>query len=118
MKAKIIAERTGPEAKIQRDVINFLLKRGWYVLVTHGNAYQSGFPDTYATHRLYGHRWIEVKNPLKFRFTHAQLQVFPKLCENGDGVWILVAATNEEYLKLFKPCNWLSYYIAPKHGIQ
>lgn len=118
MKAKIIKPREGPEAEIQRDIVKFLEKRGWYVLVTHGNSYQSGLPDLYISHKKYGTRWLEVKNPLKFRFTSAQMEVFPKLCENGSGVWILVAPTNDEYLKLFKAPNWWAYYIAPKHGIQ
>lgn len=117
MKAKIIKPREGPEAEIQRKIVIFLKRRGWYVLVTHGNSYQSGLPDLYICHKKYGTRWVEVKNPLAFRFTNAQMEVFPALCDNGSGVWILVADTNEEYLKLFKPSNWHLYLIDRKHGI-
>lgn len=101
--------KTGPEAKIQCDLILFLENRGWFVKPTHGNMYQSGFPDLFCCHKLYGTRWVEVKNPEKFAFTKAQLDDFPKLAANGSGVWVLTAATEEEYQKLFKPCNWWTY---------
>lgn len=102
-------KKKGPEAVIQEKVINMLLIKGWYVMVTHGNMYQSGFPDLYATHSTYGGRWIEIKNPEKYQFTGAQLIEFPKMCANGSGVWVLVAATEAEYVKLFKPYNWYLY---------
>jgi hypothetical protein len=80
-----------------------------FVKSTHGNIYQFGFPDLFATHRKFGARWIEVKNPLSYAFTPAQLEVFPKFVAFGTGVWILVAATEYEYKKLFQPCNWYEY---------
>jgi hypothetical protein len=76
---------------------------------THGSMYQSGFPDIYATHSKYGARWIEVKNPEHYTFTNAQLECFPKMSANGTRIWILVAATEGEYRKLFGPENWSSY---------
>lgn len=78
---------------------------------THGNAYQSGFPDVYATHERYFMRWIEVKVPEAFSFTPAQLRDYPVMRAKGSPIWILTAATDEEYEKLFKPCN-LSEYLA------
>lgn len=99
----------GPEEIIQEDIIKFLTVRGWYVRATHGNLYQMGFPDLFACHTSYGIRWIEVKNPLRYSFTPAQVVEFPKMVANGAGVWILTAATEEEYLKLFKPCNWWQF---------
>lgn len=98
-----------PEAIIQRRVIEFLIKRGWFVKVTHGSTFQAGFPDLYACKRSYGSRWIEIKNPLNYRFTGAQLEVFPRFAAEGVGIWILVDATEQEYLKLFKPPNWWVY---------
>jgi len=100
---------TGPEAIIQRDIIRMLTLKGWYVMETHGNMYQRGFPDLFATHALERQRWIEVKNPLSYAFTPAQMEAFPKLCAFGSGVWILVAATESEYLKLRQPPNWTHY---------
>jgi phosphoserine phosphatase len=78
---------------------------------THGNMYQRGFPDLYATHHRYGARWIEVKLPkmVGSKFTPAQLECFPKLRANGTRIWILTAATKEEYDKLFKPDNVMLY---------
>ena len=79
---------------------------------THGNMYQCGFPDIYATHSRYGIRWIEVKLPeMKgSKFTPAQHEHFPKLLANGTRIWVLTAATEFEYNKLFSPCN-LPYYL-------
>jgi hypothetical protein len=97
------------EAKIQDAICDMLRMKGWFVKETHGNMFQQGFPDIYATHSSYGARWIEVKKPTGYRFTGAQLEDFPKLVAHGSGVWIMVAATEEEYLKLFKSCNWYQY---------
>lgn len=99
----------GPERIIQDAIVAFLRVRGWHVMETHGNMYQSGFPDLYATHSKYGHRWIEVKNPGKYVFTPAQLEHFPKLAANGSRIWILTAATDSEYKKLFEEHNWWKY---------
>lgn len=97
--------KRGPEAIIQRDIVAFLRARNWHVMETHGNLYQAGFPDLYAFCSRYRQRWIEVKNPLSYKFQQSQLDNFPKM---GD-VWILVAATEFEYNKLFKPPNWTTY---------
>lgn len=102
-------KRGGPEAKIQEEICDMLTLKGWFVKNTHGNLFQFGLPDVFACHTRYGHRWIEVKNPVKFSFTSAQIETFPKLCANGSGVWILVAATEAEYNKIFKPYNWHLY---------
>lgn len=103
--------RERPEAKVQDAIESYFRNRGWFVKSTHGNLYQSGFPDLYVTHRVYGARWVEVKLPgMKgSRFTDAQMLTFPQLCANGSGVWVLTAATDTEYEKLFKPANWYVY---------
>lgn len=113
---KIRNTKRGPEAIIQAEIIAFLRAKEWYVRETHGNVYQNGFPDLFCCHRKYGHKWVEVKNPEAFSFTAAQLSEFPLLCANGSGVWILVAATESEYNKLFTECNWLFYFMR-KHGM-
>lgn len=102
-------KKGAPEDKIKTAIIDLLTLRGWFCKITHGNLYQSGFPDVYACHPRYGTRWIEVKNPGKYAFTAAQLEDFPKLVAHGAGIWVLVAATEEEYKKLFQPCNWYQY---------
>lgn len=86
--------------------------KGWHVMVTHGNMYQSGFPDLFACHCSYGQRWIEVKKPdfKGSKFTDAQLEQFPKMCANGSPVWILTSDSNDEYALLFGPCNWANYF--------
>jgi hypothetical protein len=79
---------------------------------THGNMYQKGFPDLFATHSKFGQRWIEVKNPASYHFTAAQLESFPKMVANGSQVWIMGAATESEYKCLFRPGNWHVWLVA------
>jgi hypothetical protein len=111
MKPFIPRKKHGPEKGIQEAIITFLRYRGWFVKATHGNMYQSGFPDLFCTHARYGHRWVEVKDPKRSGdpFTPAQHETFPLLCANGSGVWVLVGATEEEYKKLFTRHNWWQY---------
>lgn len=100
------------ESKIQDEIIQYLQLRKWIVLPTHGNMYQRGFPDLYATHYNHGPRWIEVKRPAPdYSFTPAQQEWFPKLTAHGTRIWIMTAATKTEYDKLMKPCNWQEYYL-------
>lgn len=113
MEPKQLPKRGRPEDKIRDALVIYLEERGWYVKVTHGSAYQSGFPDIYATHRIHGPRWIEVKLPGMngSRFTNVQLDVFPKMSYNGTKIWILTAASDSEYRKLFQPENWNEYFM-------
>ena len=105
---KIHNRQKGPEAKIQEDIIKMLRERGWFVKNTHGNMYQHGLPDLFAAKRRYGSRWIEIKNPESFKFTPAQWEDFPQFIAQGIGIWVLVAATETEYQKLFqKPNLWI-----------
>jgi len=112
----------GPERGIQDAVIKMLQGKGWYVLETHGNMYQQGFPDLYTcklpqrgmvdpgTSWMHGmQRWVEIKNPTAYRFTPAQLKVFPQLSAQGVGIWILTAATEYQYERLFHPPNWHTF---------
>lgn len=107
MDPKKLGKSEGPEAPIKRAIQKFLKERKWLVVVTHGNNFQSGLPDLYCAHPNHGQRWIEVKNPLAYSFTKAQLFLFPELFKHGVGVWIMVAATQEEYLKVLnEPPNF------------
>ena len=107
---------TGPEAIIQRDFGKYLREREWFVISTHGNQFQSGLPDDYVTHERWKQRWVEYKNPLSFSFTPSQVKIFPKLIANGTPIWIIGAATDVEYEKLFKPCNFFEYFQAFHDG--
>lgn len=109
-------KKGGPESVVQSKILAYLRTRGWFVVVTHGNMFQSGLPDLFACHSKYGARWIEVKDPERRGdiFTAAQHEVFPKLCANGSGVWVLVGATESEYEKLFGRPNWAWYLEALK----
>ena len=109
MKTIKIRGRQGPEAIIQTAIIKFLTLRGWLVMKTHGNLYSKGWPDLYICKRSRGTRWVEIKNPLAYHFTAAQLEFFPKMTGEGVGIWIMTAATEIEYAKLFKPPNWWQY---------
>lgn len=103
--------KKGPEKIVQEAIEGMLRCKGWYVIRTHGNMFQSGLPDDFACHSRYGQRWIEIKDPNRSGdvFTNAQHEVFPKLCANGSGVWVLSGATESEYQKLFTRPNWYQY---------
>lgn len=115
MQTPKLYDQRGPEAKIQDELIKFLEARGWFVKVIHGNVFQSGLPDLFACKRKYGSRWIEVKNPASYKFQATQLETFPRMMAEGVGVWILTAATEAEYNKLFAPANWYQYLPIAKH---
>lgn len=81
----------GPEKRIQNAIIQALELRGWHCNVTHGNMYQSGFPDVYAIHPKKGQRWIEVKVKGAFAFTPAQKLWYPRMHACGIGIWVLMS---------------------------
>lgn len=97
------------EHRIQEQIIAYLRNLEWIVKVAHGNKFQSGFPDLYTSHRRFGQRWVEVKNPVQFSFTPAQLIDFPMMISNGSPIWVMTEACDLEYQKLFKPCNVFEY---------
>lgn len=101
--------QNGPESKIQEAIIEKLRGGDWLVVVTHGNEFQKGLPDLWCAHHMYGTRWIEVKNTVNYRFTPAQLKLFPEMQAKGVGVWVLQSAEPAELQKLFKPANWYLY---------
>ncbi|REJ65605.1 MAG: hypothetical protein DWQ31_16835 [Planctomycetota bacterium] len=110
MVRKIRRPKHGPEWYLQRDLVEFLEARGWLVEPMHGNLYQKGIPDLYCFHRRYGERWIDCKIEGQYTFTKAQRQKWPQWEKKGIGIWILTAATQREYDKLFKPPNWRDYW--------
>ncbi len=95
----------GPEKKIQLALIAQLELRGWYVKQTHGNIYQSGFPDLYAFHPKKGQRWIEVKVKERFAFTKAQKEWYPKFDACGVGIWVLMGYGPEDIALLDQKPN-------------
>lgn len=107
MKKPVIPGK-GPERIIQDNLIKFLELRDWHVMETHGNLYQKGFPDLYCVHEKFKQRWIEVKQPVNYSFTPAQKDNFPKISKVA-GIWILTAANDYEYQKLFGLPNWYQY---------
>jgi hypothetical protein len=107
--ARIKRPKHGPEWFIQRDLIALLKARGWHVERTHGNLYQTGFPDLYVMHKKWGTRWIDCKQPKYYSFTKAQRIKWPLWEAMGTPIWILTAATQEEYDKLMGPPNWRDY---------
>lgn len=111
MDAPKLRTKDNPEARIQKELRDFLAIRNWFVKVTHGNMFSEGLPDLIACHYSYGIRFIEVKLPdMKgSKFTPAQMRDFPMFSANGCGIWVLTGATELEYGKLFKPANFWQY---------
>ncbi len=110
MQGKIRRPKRGPEWHIQKRLVQFLLDRGWVVEVMHGNAFQRGIPDLYLFRKDWGPRWVDVKNPKQYSFTNAQKLKWPLWDRAGIGIWILTAATQTEYDKLFAAPNWMDYW--------
>ena len=98
------------ELQIQRELVAFLKARDWHVERMLGNAYQTGIPDLYCYHRKWSERWIEVKRPEGYSFTLRQRQKWPAWEKAGIGIWILTAATQQQYDLLFGPPNWRSFW--------
>lgn len=100
----------GPEWHIQEDLRRFLKVRGWLVERMIGNAFQMGIPDLYLHHPRWGERWVDVKQPKNYTFTREQKLKWPLWDSFGAGIWILTAATQAEYDKLFRPPNWRDFW--------
>jgi len=101
------------EWHIQQALIAYLKARGWHVERMIGNAFQMGVPDLFIAHPKWGQRWIDVKRPGKnYSFTKAQKLKWPVWDTFGIGIWILTAANQAEYDKLFAPPNWRAYWKA------
>lgn len=98
------------EFSIQDRIVDYLEAEGWLVERMVGNAYQFGIPDLYCFHPLYGARWIDVKHPYQHTLTKAQRLKWPIWESFNCQIWILVDATQEEYDKLFKECNWRDFW--------
>lgn len=102
-------ERSGPEFEIQQRVIKRLEREGWFVRELYGSLFQTGLPDLLAGKKGFGQRYIEIKNPLNYKFQGSQLEVFPRFMSEGVGIWILVDDTDIEFQKLLGPPNWTEY---------
>lgn len=107
---RIKKPRHGPEWYIQRDLMTFMRQRGWMIERMIGNALQKGIPDLYCRHPKWGERWIDVKNPVKYSFTREQKLKWPVWEHFRCGIWILTAATQTEYDKLFDHPNWREFW--------
>lgn len=105
----------GPEWHIQQALIAFLQHRGWQVEPMHGNLFQQGIPDLFIAHPRWGQRWIDCKHPIRYTFTRAQRRKWPLWDKARVGIWILTAANQTEYDKLFAPPNWRQFW-KPKWG--
>ncbi len=98
------------ELQIQKDLADFLRARGWLVERMLADAFQNGIPDLYIHHPKWGSRWVEVKRPDNYSFTRAQRRKWPEWEKSGVPIWILTAATDEQYGLLFGPPNWRKYW--------
>jgi hypothetical protein len=107
--------RSSPEDRIQERIKSFLEAHGWLVEKMHGNAFQKGIPDLYCFHPELNnpeglHRWVDVKVKGRYRYTKDQCQKWTKWEGFRLPVYIMVAATDEEYAKLFGRPNFRLYW--------
>jgi len=107
----INAPRGDSEKEIQDRIRTALARAGWTVVdKTHGNCFQPGWPDLYAFHPTYGHRWIEVKTPTG-SLTKAQRARFA--CWTAAGVQIHVLCSTD-LASLFRPGDWEEWLTKPQ----
>jgi hypothetical protein len=99
-----------PELDIQSELVEFLASCGWLVEPMLADAFQTGLPDFYCHHPQWGERWVEVKRADNYTFTLRQRQKWPGWEASGVGIWILTAATEEQYGLLFKDPNWRQFW--------
>lgn len=66
-------------------------------------------------HGTYGTRWVDYKSPSRYSLTAAQRLKWPIWDAYGVGIWIMTAATDDEYRKLFEEANWRQYW-KPSYG--
>lgn len=97
-----------PEKKIELAFRALLKSKGWWTKKTHGNAFQSGFPDIFCSHLDYGYRWIEFKTPTG-NLSPLQLKEFGDMARHGVRIWIITESSEEAYKKLFAAPNFYSY---------
>ncbi len=98
------------ELDIQRELIEFLRTRRWHVERMLANSYQTGIPDLFCYHAKWGTRWIADKRPVEYTFTRRQRQKWPEWERAGIGIWILTAATEQQYGVLFRAPNWRDFW--------
>lgn len=79
-----------------------LKDEGWYTIKTHGGKFQAGLPDLYCMHKIYGARWVEMKQPTG-KLSSRQIKEFTKWWSHGIKIWVLTGPL--DYDLLFKPCN-------------
>lgn len=102
--------RDEPEKRIRRRIKEFMTDRGWRVDITHGNKYQSGFPDLHCYHKRFGLRWVDAKNPLSYKYTTPQIKLWPEWEKVGCGVWIMFDGDDANYKFLFQPPNFRKFW--------
>jgi len=110
--------RSDPEARLQKQIIDFLRDRGWHVRHTHGNAYQKGYPDLLCYNRSFTrtewgpYRPIDIKVKGQHKYTKAQCLEWPEWMPEagGPGVWIMMEASELEYRKLFQAPNMWEFW--------
>lgn len=91
-------------------MVEFLRARRWYVERMLANSHQTGTPDLYCYHTKCSERWVEVKRPNDYSFTRAQRRKWPEREKAGISIWILTAATQQQYDLLFKAPNWREFW--------
>jgi hypothetical protein len=103
--------RAQPELKVRNAIRKMFEGRGWGVWITHGNKYQSGFPDLYVAHPEYGERWIDAKVEGHYSYTKAQKYLWPLWHYRYKvGTWIMTGDGQEQYDRVFRAPNWRDYW--------
>ena len=82
---------------------------GWHTEKSHGNAYQSGWPDLYCMHPEHGQCWIETKVRGK-KLEASQVTTFLKWHKHRVRIYIITSVDDLILVYKHKPPNWPEYY--------
>jgi hypothetical protein len=111
--------------KIVEPLSEYMQYQGWVVEKTHGNRFQSGFPDLFCCHSQHYIRWIECKviRNHNIHFEQSQIIKFSKWISHGVKIWIIAGIDfrginnkmqlHAAYTRLFKDPNAL-YMLNPE----
>lgn len=95
--------RERPEQIGQQHLRRHMHQLGWHTEKFSGGPYQNSIPDLLCMHKLYGQRWVEMKDRIAGKLSPGQIRKILKWHQYGVQVWIL--HDEKDYQKLFLKSN-------------
>jgi hypothetical protein len=100
------------EAEGQLRFVKRCRECGWYTKKLHGSKYQSGLPDLLLIHKLYGVKFVEMKQPGEPLRSTQKAVFYDMWSIGGAKIWVL--HDEDDYDLLFEEPNWMDYVSNPR----